>query len=253
MDRLKNKVCIITGADGGICHAASQLFCQEGAKVVMVDKAETVKAKAEAIKKQGGDVIAIVGDVSIKKTWDEILKTTLATYGTVDCCINGAAEYSLTGDWNTNTIDMKEWDLVFETNLKSMLYSYQVILKYMLDNKIKGNFINFTSATALSYNGSQCEAYPMSKAAIKICTNDMAACNGKYGIRFNMVAPNSIKVPKLDYVFDKYGDWLKSITPLGHLGDPVDAAWVLVFLASDEAKFVSGAMITIDGGWSTCH
>ncbi len=253
MNRLKDKVCIITGADGGICHAASQLFCQEGAKVVMVDKDETVKAKAEEIKKQGGSVIAIVGDVSKKQTWELILKTTIDTFGTVDCCINGAAEYSLTGDWNTDTIDMKEWDIVFETNLKSMLYSYQVVLKYMIDHKIKGNFINFTSATALSYNGSACEAYPMSKAAIKICTSDMAATNGKYGIRFNMLAPNSVKVPKLNMVFDKYGDWLKSITPLGNLGEPMDAAWALVFLASDEAKFISGAMITVDGGWSTCH
>lgn len=255
MGRLQDKVVIMTGADGGICHCASQIFCKEGAKVVMVDKCPDVKEKADAIVADGGKAIAIVADVSKKESWELILKTTIDTYGTVDCCVNGAAEFSLTGDWNSPTLSMEEWDLVFETNVKSMLWSYQVVLQYMIDNEIKGNFINFTSATALSYNGSGCQAYPMSKAAIKICTNDMVLPNGKYGIRFNMLAPNSVKVPKMVAagVYEKYGDYLKSIIPLNVLGEPEDAAWAMVYLASDEAKFINGVMIQIDGGWSTCH
>lgn len=255
MGRLKDKVVIMTGADGGICHCASQLFCKEGAKVVMVDKSPEVKEKAAAIVAEGGEAIAIVADVSKREAWDEILKTTLDTYGTVDCCVNGAAEFSLTGDWNSPTLDMDEWDLVLETNLKSMLWSFQTVLQYMIDNEIKGNFINFSSATALSYNGSQCQAYPMSKAAVTICTNDMVLPNGPHGIRFNMIAPNSVKVPKMVAagVYEKYGDYLKSIIPLDVLGEPEDAAWAMVYLASDEAKFINGVNIPVDGGWSTCH
>ncbi len=111
MGRLKDKVVIMTGADGGICHCASQLFCKEGAKVVMVDKSPEVKEKAAAIVAEGGEAIGIVADVSKREAWDEILKTTVDTYGTVDCCVNGAAEFSLTGDWNSPTLDMDEWDL----------------------------------------------------------------------------------------------------------------------------------------------
>ena len=255
MGRLQDKVAIITGADGGICSCASRLFCQEGAKVVMVDKCPEVKDKCAEIVANGGDAIAIVADVSLKESWELILKTALEKYGRVDCCVNGAAEFSLTGDWNSPTLSMEEWDLVLNTNLKSMLFSYQVVLQYMIDNEIKGNFINFTSATALSYNGSGCQAYPMSKAAIKICTQDMVLPNGKYGIRFNMLAPNSVKVPKMEAagVYEKYGDYLKSIIPLNVLGEPEDAAWAMVYLASDEAKYINGVMIQIDGGWSTCH
>lgn len=255
MGRLKDKVVIMTGADGGICHCASRLFCKEGAKVVMVDKSPEVKEKAAAIVAEGGEAIGIVADVSKREAWDEILKTTVDTYGTVDCCVNGAAEFSLTGDWNSPTLDMDEWDLVLETNLKSMLWSYQTVLQYMIDNEIKGNFINFSSATALSYNGSQCQAYPMSKAAVTICTNDMVLPNGPHGIRFNMIAPNSVKVPKMVAagVYEKYGDYLKSIIPLDVLGEPEDAAWAMVYLASDEAKFINGVNIPVDGGWSTCH
>jgi NAD(P)-dependent dehydrogenase (short-subunit alcohol dehydrogenase family) len=136
-----------------------------------------------------------------------------------------------------------------------MLWSYQTVLQYMIDNEIKGNFINFSSATALSYNGSQCQAYPMSKAAVTICTNDMVLPNGPHGIRFNMIAPNSVKVPKMVAagVYEKYGDYLKSIIPLNVLGEPEDAAWAMVYLASDEAKYINGVNIPVDGGWSTCH
>ncbi len=255
MARLKNKVVIMTGADGGICHCAAQIFAKEGAKVVMVDISPEVKNKAEAIKKAGGEAIGIAADISKLESWEQILKTTIDTYGTVDCCVNGAARMSLTGDWDTDSQSMDEWDGVINLNLKSMLYSYKTVLKYMIDHKIKGNFINFTSSTGLSYNGSGCEAYPITKAGIKLITNDMAAKHGKDGIRFNCVAPNAIKVPKMVEagVFEKYGAWLKSTTPMNTLGDPEDVVWAMVYLASDEAKFVSGALITIDGGWSSCH
>ena len=89
MDRLKDKVAIITGADGGICHKASELFCQEGAKVVMVDKDPNVVDKCAEIVANGGDAIAITADVSKRETWHLILEKTLEKYGTVDCVVNG--------------------------------------------------------------------------------------------------------------------------------------------------------------------
>ena len=94
MDRLKGKVCIITGADGGICHKASEFFCAEGAKVVMVDIDPNVEAKCAEIVANGGDAIAITADVSKRETWHMLLEKTLEKYGTVDCVVNGAAAFS---------------------------------------------------------------------------------------------------------------------------------------------------------------
>ncbi|MEG1869667.1 MAG: SDR family oxidoreductase [Oscillospiraceae bacterium] len=253
MDRLKDKVVIMTGADGGICHCASQLFCKEGAKVVMVDIDPQLTEKVAAIVADGGDAIGVVADVSKKEDWEKVLKAALDKYGKVDCCVNGAAQFSYTGDWNSPKLDMEEWDRVMNTNVKSMLWSYQVVLQYMIDNGIKGNFINFTSATALSYMGSACQAYPMSKAAIKICTNDMVSPNGKYGIRFNMLAPNLVYVPKQAKVYVQFEKWFNSLIPLEHYGEAIDAAYTMLFLASDEAKYINGVCIPVDGGWHTCH
>ena len=254
MNRLQDKVAIITGADGGICHKASEFFCQEGAKVVMVDKDPHVEEKCAAIVAAGGDAIAITADVSIKENWEKILQATLDKYGRVDCVVNGAAEFCYSGDWNAPP-DMEEWDRVLNTNLKSMLYSYQVVLQYMLDHDIHGNFINFASSTALSYMGSGCQAYPMSKAAILISTKDMVTNNAKKGIRFNCIAPNLVQVPKQNHLYENeaMAGWFRSIMPSGEWGHPEDCAHCMVWLASDEAKFISGVCIPVDGGWSPCH
>lgn len=252
MDRLKDKVAIITGADGGICHKASELFCQEGAKVVMVDKDPAVVDKCAEIVANGGDAIAIVADVSKRETWKMLLKETLAKYGRVDVCVNGAAEFSGYRDFLNGQPD-EEWNRVLDTNLNSLRFSLEVIYKYMQKNKIKGNFINFASATALSFMGSGCQAYPISKAGVKLVTQDMVSIGSKFGIRFNCLAPNLVWVPKQDHVYKKLGDHFKTIAPMGYYGMPEDAAWLMVYLASDEAKYINGCCIPVDGGWHTCN
>ncbi len=252
MDRLKDKVAILTGADGGICHKASELFCQEGAKVVMVDIDPGVEAKCAEIVKNGGDAIAIVADVSKRETWQMLLEKTLEKYGRVDCCVNGAAEFSTWRDVFNGQTD-EEWNRVLDTNLNSLRFSLEVIYRYMTKNGIKGSFINFASATALSFMGSGCQAYPVSKAGIKLVTQDMVPMGGKYGIRFNCLAPNLIWTPKLDNVYQTMEKQFAETIPLGYHGMPEDAAWLMVFLASDEAKYINGCCIPVDGGWHTCH
>ena len=253
MGRMQDKVVLLTGADGGICHAAAKLFVQEGAKVMLVEKCPEVMDKAAELVANGGEALGMVCDVSIEENWTKMLDACIERFGTVDCCVNGAAEFSYTGDYCSPTFSMEEWDRVMNTNLKSMLWSYKTVLKYMIDHEIKGNFINFSSATALSFMGPGCQAYPMSKSAITICTNNMAASNAKYGIRFNMLAPNAVYVPKQDMVYKTYGEALKKSLPIGFYGEPNDAAYAMLYLASDEARFITGVNIPIDGGWYTCH
>ncbi len=252
MDRLKDKVVIMTGADGGICHKASELFTQEGAKVVMVDIEPAVKDKCAEIVANGGDAVAFVGDVSKRETWHALLQFALDTYGRVDVCVNGAAAFSGYKDFFNGQPD-EEWNHVLDVNLNSLRFSLEVVYMYMVKNGIKGNFINFSSATALSYMDSGCQAYPISKAGVGLVTNNMVSLGSKYGIRFNCLAPNMVWVPKQDHVYQNFGEHFKKKIPLGYFGVPEDAAWAMVFLASDEAKYINGVCLPVDGGWYTCH
>ena len=257
MNRLINKVAIITGADGGICGKASELFCQEGAKIVMCDIDPHVEEKCAEIVKAGGQAVAVVGDASKRETWDKLLATALEKYGTVDICINGAARFAVgeyAGDWDSLTIE--NLHAVLDMNLDAVLHSYQTVLKYMIDNGIRGNFLNFSSSTALSWNGSGFSSYPISKAAIQNGTLNMVKQVGpKTGIRFNCLAPNFVWTPKTAYLYENEGilGWFKSVTPFPELGQPEDSAWAMVYLCSDEAKYINGVVLPTDGGWLTCN
>ena len=207
MDRLKGKVAIITGAAGGICHKASELFCQEGAKVVMVDIDPQVEQFSAEINANGGESIAVVADEMIED--------------------------------------------VMRVNIDSMLYSYQTVLRYMMKKKIRGSFLNFSSSTALAYNGSAVQGYPFSKACIKLATQNMVnQVSKKYGIRFNCLAPNYVWVPKQEKVWDMYREHFEATTPMPYVGMPEDAAWAVVYLCSDEAKYINGVCLPVDGGWA---
>ena len=183
-----------------------------------------------------------------------LLEKTLEKYGTVDCVVNGAAAFSGYKDVFNGQPD-EEWEHVLDVNLNSLRFSIEVVYKWMTKNGVKGNFINFSSATALSFMSSGCQAYPITKAGVKLVTQDMAAYAGKFGVRFNCLAPNLIWTPKQDPVYknEKTANYFKGIIPLGHYGMPEDAAWLMVYLASDEAKYINGCCIPVDGGWHTCH
>lgn len=257
MKRLENKTVIMTGAAGGICGKASEYFCKEGAQVVMVDKNPLVEEICATITANGGDAVAVVADVSKKSIWEDLLAKSLEKYGKVDCVVNGAAEFYNNGDpAKAEGFQEDRWDTVIDTNLKSMLWSYQVILPHMIEKGIKGNFINFSSAMALSYLGAGCEPYAMSKAGILISTKDMVKDYAPKGIRFNCLAPNAVWTPASDRLYHEETalPWFRSIIPTPPHYAPADApAPLMAFLASDEAYWINGVCIPIDGGWSTCN
>ena len=250
MDRLKGKVAVITGAAGGSCYSCCQLFCQEGAKVVMVDLDPHIQELSQGLNDQGFHTVALVGDIAQKDTWVKIKKLGVESFGHIDTVVNGAALFSPpTDDWPT--ISSEQIARVLKVNLDSMLYSYQVILRYMMKNRIKGSFLNFSSASGIAYNGSAVQGYPFSKACIKLATENMVnQVSKKYGIRFNCLAPNNVWVPKQEKVWEQFGDHFKEVTPLPYTGMPEDIAWAVVYLCSDEAKYINGVTLPVDGGWS---
>jgi len=249
MDRLKDKVAIITGAAGGICHEASKLFCQEGAKVVMVDIDPQVEEFSRALNDQGYQTVAVVADVAQKETWEKLTDLTVEKFGTITTVINGAAAFSPpTHDWTKITPEMIHE--VMDVNLNSMLYSFQTALRYMMKNQVRGSVLNFSSSTGLAYNGSVMQGYPLSKTCIKLVTQNMVnQVSKKYGIRFNCLAPNYVWVPKQKPVWDLYHEHFVDVTPMPYTGMPEDAAWAIVYLSSDEAKYINGVCLPVDGGW----
>lgn len=249
MDRLKDKVAIITGAAGGICHEASKLFCQEGAKVVMVDIDPQVEEFSKELNDQGYETVAVVADVALKETWEKLTDLAVEKFGTITTVVNGAAAFSPpTHDWTKITPEMIQE--VMSVNLNSMLFSYQTALRYMMRNKIQGSFLNFSSSTGLAYNGAVMQGYPLSKASIKLVTQNMVnQVSKKYAIRFNCLAPNYVWVPKQKAVFDMYEEHFIASTPMPYIGHPEDAAWAIVYLCSDEAKYINGVCLPVDGGW----
>jgi len=250
MDRLKDKVAIITGAAGGICHEASKLFCQEGAKVVMVDIDPQVEEYSKELNDQGYETVAVVADVALKETWVKLTDLTVEKFGTLTTVVNGAAAFSPpTHDWANITPEMIQD--VMSVNLNSLLFSYQTALRYMMRNRIRGSFLNFSSSTGLAYNGSVMQGYPLSKTCIKLVTQNMVnQVSKKYAIRFNCLAPNYVWVPKQKPVFDMYEQHFIDGTPMPYIGHPEDAAWAIVYLCSDEAKYINGVCLPVDGGWA---
>ena len=204
----------------------------------------------DEINANGGESIAVVADVAQRDTWVKLKKLADEKYGRIDTVVNGAAAFSPpTHDWAHITSEMIED--VMRVNIDSMLYSYQTVLRYMMKKKIRGSFLNFSSSTALAYNGSAVQGYPFSKACIKLATQNMVnQVSKKYGIRFNCLAPNYVWVPKQEKVWDMYREHFEATTPMPYVGMPEDAAWAVVYLCSDEAKYINGVCLPVDGGWA---
>lgn len=168
MGRMENKVAVITGAGGGLCEGIARSFAREGAKVVLVDKKPVVLEKAKEICEDGGEALGLNLDISVEANWKIILEETLRKFQTCNVLVNGAAEFSLTGDWNSGHPGFLEnWDIVYKANVMGLVYSVQTFVPYFIEQG-GGTVMNFTSSTGITYVGSGCQAYPASKAAIKI-------------------------------------------------------------------------------------
>jgi 3-oxoacyl-[acyl-carrier protein] reductase len=253
MGRMENKIAVITGAGGGLCEGIARKFVKEGAKVVMVDKKPVVVDKAKEICEEGGEALGLNLDVSVPENWKIIFDKTIESFGSCNVLVNGAAEFSLSGDWNSgNPGFLENWDIVYKANVMGLVYAIQTFVPYFTEQG-GGTVMNFTSSTGITYVGSGCQAYPASKAAIKIITQDMAAQHAKDHIRFNCVAPNFCYTPENDAIYTQFHDWFIKDTPLGFLGSVEDVANCALYLCSDESKYITGVCIPIDGGYTACH
>ncbi|MBB6443910.1 3-oxoacyl-[acyl-carrier-protein] reductase [Bacillus benzoevorans] len=242
--RLKDKVAIITGASGGIGEVTAKKFALEGAKVVIVDlKKEDVDRTVLDLQRIGCEAIGFDADVTKREQVDQFINDTVAYFGRIDAVINNAG---ITQDAQLIKMTEEQWDRVIDVNLKGVFNVAQSAAKVMIEQK-NGVILNASSVVGLYGNFGQTN-YAASKFGINGMTKTWARELGKYGIRVNAIAPGFIATSMTQKMPEKVLEMMKNKSPLKRMGSPEDIANGYAYLASDEASFITGAVISIDGG-----
>jgi 3-oxoacyl-[acyl-carrier protein] reductase len=244
MNRFQNKVLVITGGAAGIGKAAVEIFSREGAAVAIWDVNEVQGKELELILLNEG-FVAKFSKVNTAK-YDEVERATqdvIKQFGRIDVLINNAG---ITRDANLQKMTAENWQQVLDVNLTGVFNCTKAISANMIENK-SGSIINTSSIVGLYGNYGQSN-YAATKSGIIGLTKTWSRELGKYNIRVNAVAPGFIATDMIATIPAKVIDAMKEKVPLRKLGSAEDVANVYAFLASDEAAFVSGAVISVDGG-----
>ena len=245
--RLDGKVAIITGAAGGQGAEEAKLFANEGAKVLATDvQTESLEKVVNDIIKFGGEAIAVKHDVTSPDEWKTVVDTAVEKFGKVDILVNNAG---ITGFITQPIEDLDEatWDKILDINTKGPFLGIKAVIPEM-KKAGGGSIVNISSLSGI--NGVGNAAYNSSKGGLRLLTKNVALDYGKHNIRVNSVHPGTIDTPMIDmFTSDKeVREMTLAGIPLNVLGEPSDVAYGVLYLASDEAKFVTGIELIIDGG-----
>lgn len=247
MRRLEGKVAIISGAGSGIGREGVKLFASEGAKVLFGDvQDEKGKGLESEVRKDGGEVTYVHLDVTNESDWQDAVSKTIELYGGIDILVNNAGVYVAK---NLEETTEEEWDFVQNVNSKGPFLGSKSVISVMKKSG-GGSIVNISSIAGLL--GSRFSAYGASKGAIRLLSKSIAVQYGLDGIRCNSVHPGFIEATGMgnDLIeMSKNGNRdLKGDTPLGILGTPKDVALAVLYLSSDESRYVTGSELVIDGG-----
>jgi len=249
--RLQDRVCIITGGAAGIGAATARIFAQEGAQVVIGDVNEN--AGSQLVAELGNQAAFYKVDVVNRQHVQAWIDDVIARYGRIDVLINNAG---ITRDGLlvrvkdgelVKQMPEEDFDLVVAVNLKGVFNCTQAVAPYMIKQGHGGAIINASSVVGIYGNFGQTN-YVATKAGVIGMTRVWARELGKYGIRVNAVAPGFILTEMVQKMPPHILTMMQERTPLGRLGQPEEVARVYLWLASDEASFVHGAVISVDGG-----
>ncbi|KAB7707156.1 glucose 1-dehydrogenase [Bacillus aerolatus] len=248
MGRLNGKVAIITGAASGQGASEAEIFAKEGAKVVAVDvQTDLLQQVVSNIQEVGGEAISIKLDVSSEEDWKTVIEQTLETYGKVDILVNNAGVI-ISNNIENCTLD--EWNKIQNINSTGVYLGMKYVIAEMLKTG-GGSIVNISSIDSI-VGGSSSAAYVASKGSVRSLSRHTAIDYAKCNIRVNSVFPGYIITPMTEEQLtdEERSEYIYSQTALPYLGKPEDIAYGVLYLASDESKFVTGTELVIDGGYT---
>jgi 3-oxoacyl-[acyl-carrier protein] reductase len=241
--RLAGRVALVTGAGGGIGAATARRLAQEGAQVAVMDLgAEGVAATAAAIRAEGGEALALLGDVTQAAVVQDIVRQVAERYGRLDVLINNAG---INRDAMAPKMTEDQWDAVLTVNLKGTFLCCQAVFPIMREQN-DGRIVNTSSISAVGNIGQA--NYAASKAGVIGLTRTLALEWARYGIRVNAVAPGGTETRMTAGIPAHIREQLISRLPLKRFAQPEEIAAVHAFLASDDASYLTGQCIFADGG-----
>ena len=241
--RVEGKVVIITGASSGIGEAAARLLAEEGAKVVLAARRDKTQKVADEIKAAGGEAIFVRTDVLQLADIDNLVKTTVDTYGRIDVFYGNAGVGNF---FSIQEMDLeKDFNYTIDTFMRANWYAAKLILPIMMKQG-KGDFI-FTTSTAAYEGVPQGSVYSAGKAGLHCLVRAIAKGYGQYGIRANAIVPGLITTELSPAGGGMQQRQIPQI-PMLRAGEAKEVAYAAVFLASDECRFATGAELVIDGG-----
>ena len=242
---LDGKVALVTGASRGIGRAVALKLASEGAKVAInyagsQGKAEEVKAEIE---KMGGEAILVQANVADSAAVEEMVAKVLETFGTIDILVNNAG---ITRDGLLARMKDEDFEAVVDTNLKGVFYCTKAVAKLMM-KKRSGRIVNMASVVGLTGNAGQTN-YAASKAGVIGFSKSAAKELASRGITVNMVAPGFIATDMTDAMNEKAREAVLGTIPMKRMGQPEDVASAVLFLVSENASYITGQIVNVDGG-----
>jgi 3-oxoacyl-[acyl-carrier protein] reductase len=245
---LRDKVAIVTGASRGIGRAIALELARYGASVVVNynTNAEAASEVVDAIQAQGGNAVAVQADVGDLSQASRLIKTTIDTHGRIDILVNNAGT---TRDQVIMLMKEEDWDLVLRTNLKGVFNCCKAAARQMMRQR-SGRIINISSVSGIAGQGGQTN-YAASKAGIIGLTKSLAKELGPRNVTVNAVAPGFCVTDLTADLPEDLKQQAIETTPLRRMGQPEEIAHAVAFLASDLASFITGEVVTVDGGLVT--
>jgi len=248
--KLNGKVTIITGASGGIGKSVAQKVLEEGSKVVLVSRNKNKLKKTVEELGKNDNLIHMAADVSHESEVLSVIEQTLTAFDKIDILINCAAIINDPTPFHLMTED--QWTNLMNVNIKGTLQPIKAVIPLMIEQK-SGNIINISSLLGIrAIPKVPFSVYGVTKAGIIMLTKSIAVEYGQYNIRCNCIAPSTIRSPMMEpYLQDENAKrMLEGSFPLKRIGDPEDVANAILFLASDDSKWITGTVMTLDGGIS---
>ena len=246
--RLQNKVALVTGSANGMGAAEAKLFAQEGAKVVVADRLDdSGQQVVDAIAAAGGEAYFAHLDVTREEDWQEVITTAVSRYGKLDVLVNNAG---ISGSYQSDLLSTEAWDRLMDINAKGVFLGIKFAAPEM--QKIGGGaIVNISSISGFIGQDYIHMGYNASKGAVRIMTKSAAVQYAKDGIRVNsvhpgMMPPMTTSVASADPVRRQQRI---SLIPLGRPGETIEVAHAVLFLASDEASYITGIELPVDGGY----